>query len=85
MEEKSTAKELWNLNPNNPKTARKHWRNNWSEEIDLNIAQLDYLDRIQRNLEAIRFRIGFIALVLLISVVLIPFIFFVSVIGALAP
>ena len=84
MEEQSKGKELWNLNPTNPKTARKHWRNHWSEETDLNIAQLDYLDRIERNLNAIRFRIGFIALVLLISVVLIPFIFFASIIGALA-
>ena len=79
-------KKLWNKNPNNPTMGR--FLNNggtFGAETDLEIAQLDYLHKISGNLETIRFRVGFLSLVVLISLVIIPFFVFISFIGAFAP
>jgi len=79
-------KKLWNRNPNNPTMGR--YLNNggtFGADTDLEIAQLDYLHKIAVNIETIRFRVGFLSLVVLISVVIIPFFVFASIISAFAP
>ena len=77
--------QLWNKNPDNPKLGKLVAKGISSEERDLDIAQLNYLHMISNDLETIRFRVGFLSLVVLISVVIIPFLLFASFISAFAP
>ena len=85
MDNKNEGKQLWNVNPSNPTNGRLYEKGHWGEDTSLEIAQLDYLHYISKDVQQIRFRIGVLAVVVLIFVVLIPFYIFITVLGALAP
>ena len=74
--------QLWNKNPDNPKLGKLIAKGVSSVETDLDVAQLNYLHNMADDLETIRFRIGFISLVVLISLVIIPFYLFITFVSA---
>lgn len=64
----SSGKLGWNIDPKDLNTLRKFKAGIWSEPINVQVAQLDLLDKIENHLDRIRFRVGFLALMVLLSI-----------------
>lgn len=83
IESSSVGKSGWNLGSGDSTRVRKYFAGKWSDPVHVQEAQLDLLDKIEGHLRVIRFRVGFLALVLLVSIV-VPILLFLSVVGSLS-
>lgn len=80
-----TPKEGWHLDPTDPKRVSRFSAGEWSKSMTVDEALLNYLhdiesktkyfNKIERNIDSIRFRVGFLALVTLVGVILTILIF----------
>jgi len=68
--EDGEGKKGWNINPNDLTTVRRYFAGRWSDPVNSQVAQLDYLHKIENHLDRIRWRLGFIVFVILLSMVL---------------
>jgi len=66
--EESNFKDGWNIDKDNPKLARRYG-GGWSKTVGVDEASLDYLDKIESHLDKIRFRVGFMALALVLFLI----------------
>lgn len=62
------GKSGWNISADDPSTARRYLVGRWSAPVKVQEAQLDLLDQIESHLKSIRFRVGFLALVVFLSI-----------------
>lgn len=63
----------WNLSAKDSSLVRRYSAGTWSDPVNVQVAQLDLLDKIAKDLERIRFRVGFLALMILLGLLVTVF------------